>query len=477
MVRGDGPRGSDRRTTLDPMSTRTALLCLLAAGCADLADPPGTTAEPIIGGTVDSGDPAVAYLSIDTTAGAFACSGTLINPRVILTAAHCLDGDGTTTAVEAYFGTTVSGSDTSFIERIDAETWGFHSGWDLSYGDVGMVLLQHDAQPTPRAIDRVSLSSHVGEAYRMVGWGQTSSSGAGAGTKRTVTASLTGFSGNYVLRYGTTTANTCQGDSGGPGFMTINGTEVVAGITSYGTNGNCTSTSGATYVYQFRNWIDNWIATNDVPHPPTASFVRPTAGASVGPFFAAEVSADDNIGVERVELYVDGVLNGTLYSRPFVFSVTPGGDGPVTLEARAYDARGDAGTATIQVTAATSCSGTGTCPDGFDCVDGACQPVQPGGLGEPCASNGDCLSGLCASSGGQGFCTQLCDPAADDCPTDYVCTPSGSSGACFPADGGGDSGGCSTGGPGAPAGGIILLAALLLMRRRRPPGPAPARRQ
>lgn len=52
-----------------------------------------------------------------------------------------------------------------------------------------------------------------------------------------------------------------------------------------------------------------------------------------------DVSAADNVGVTRVELYVDGELVGTETSEPFAFSwdstIIP--DGPVTMVAYAYD--------------------------------------------------------------------------------------------------------------------------------------------
>ena len=65
----------------------------------------------------------------------------------------------------------------------------------------------------------------------------------------------------------------------------------------------------------------------------------------------AIVSADasDNVGVARVEFFVDGVLSAVVNTSPYSFSwntdtVTKGGH---TLSAKAYDAVGNIGTSTL----------------------------------------------------------------------------------------------------------------------------------
>src|SRR6185436_15104749 len=62
-----------------------------------------------------------------------------------------------------------------------------------------------------------------------------------------------------------TTHITCQGDSGGPAFLTIDGRETVAGITSYGDIG-CDEYAAFTRVDLYLDDIEKFIAEND-PQP------------------------------------------------------------------------------------------------------------------------------------------------------------------------------------------------------------------
>jgi hypothetical protein len=54
-----------------------------------------------------------------------------------------------------------------------------------------------------------------------------------------------------------------------------------------------------------------------------------------------------------------------------------------------------------------------------DDVQGACAlyPGTPGGLGWPCANNGQCTSGICVNAGTNGYCTQTCG----SCPNGFLC--------------------------------------------------------
>lgn len=88
--------------------------------------------------------------------------------------------------------------------------------------------------------------------------------------------------------------------------------------------------------------------------PPVVAIGSPAAGTTVSGAVSVSVSANDNNGVARTELWVNGTLYATDIATPYVFSVdtTKMNDGPATLLAKAFDAAGNAGTASISVNVA-----------------------------------------------------------------------------------------------------------------------------
>ena len=89
-------------------------------------------------------------------------------------------------------------------------------------------------------------------------------------------------------------------------------------------------------------------ATNSPPRDttaPTASISSPSNGATVSGAISVAVSANDNVGVSRVDLYMDGALYGSDTSAPYSFywDTTQISTGSHTLAAVAYDAAGNAG--------------------------------------------------------------------------------------------------------------------------------------
>jgi hypothetical protein len=87
--------------------------------------------------------------------------------------------------------------------------------------------------------------------------------------------------------------------------------------------------------------------SNPVPDttPPTVTVTSPSSGAMVGGTTSITAGASDNVGVAKVEFYVNGILKATDSASPYAYSwdtkaVT---DGSHILLAKAYDAAGNVG--------------------------------------------------------------------------------------------------------------------------------------
>ena len=196
------------------------------------------------------------------------CTGTLIAPTVVLTAAHCLaasvrngleGGDvGFGADVEALVATREIR--TMFVLR--RFTGEFADGFDI-----GLIRL---VEPAPVGIEPVPWSaaqidpSIVGFDVRAVGFGALSAvTGAGQGVKRTVELEITGMQGD-LLSMGDPYRNTCQGDSGGPIFRLMGGVEQVIAVGSFGELG-CRGITTKTRLDLYSDIIDEVVAAWDGP--------------------------------------------------------------------------------------------------------------------------------------------------------------------------------------------------------------------
>ncbi len=113
---------------------------------------------------------------------------------------------------------------------------------------------------------------------------------------------------------------------------------------AYDNTGN--QTQSGTILVTVNNPVADTVA-------PTASVTAPAASATVSGIVAVSAAASDNVGVSRVEFYINSVLVSTDSASPYSYSwnSTSAANGSSTLRAIAYDAAGNSGqSATVTVT-------------------------------------------------------------------------------------------------------------------------------
>jgi V8-like Glu-specific endopeptidase len=249
---------------------------LALAGCT--APGLSTTESAIRGGSVDDTDPAVAALSV---LGLYAyCTATLISQHTVLTAGHCnLDG---LDVIEADFGTR-SDAPAQSIDVVGVKLHPMYAGEGKPYDLALMKLAADPAGIAPLTLNAAPLAdSDVGRTLRHVGFGVTDdSTGAGGGTKRTVSYPLHRIDAMLIYS-GDTGKQTCDGDSGGPALMTSGqGSELLVGVASDGPDCELSQDGWDDRVDLVKDWIVQTVSAWDAP-PSFDEISSGTAGDGTG---------------------------------------------------------------------------------------------------------------------------------------------------------------------------------------------------
>lgn len=367
---------------------------------------------PIIGGAPDTGDPAV----VEVVIAGGQCSGVVVAPRVVLTAAHCAKpGPGGTVGPAQIVETWIDRYDTGATDR-----------------DLAALRLDRDLGIAPLAFGAPASGSTV----RLVGFGADAS--GVRGVRRQVAAMVASVTRRSLVAGGVG-ATTCVGDSGG---AAIDASGALVGIVSGG-NDACTS---------------------------AAQLVRPDSEPQLAEVIAAwsgGCPADGTCAAGCADPDCDPCgFNGTCAAAcPAVDLDCPLGAGPgascttgtecesrMCIAAPEYDG---------VMFCSAACATDGDCPMPLGrCEADVClyRDLTAGIPGETCVADATCRSQLCDLA--VDVCTTPCGDH-DSCPEGLYCEPVRDTRACTYVASCGD---CN--GVGTPP--LWLACAFVLRRRRRP---------
>ncbi|MFV8753737.1 trypsin-like serine protease [Nannocystaceae bacterium ST9] len=281
-----------------------ALLTLGLLPTLALAGPPealqsGADHDPnIYGGSAANycGWPTAIYLDF----GFSACSGTLVHPDIVITAAHCPDTPSGKNATVRF------GEDYGGGERAVSATCYSNPGYTGSVGETDYAYCRLSQSVTdipiiPPAFGCDTSALSIGREVVIVGFGE--SDNGGSGSKREVTTTIEAIGQTAFI--GGNGKDACFGDSGGPVFIQLKSefggddTWRAFGITS----GGADCGSGGTYslMHVAIPWIEdhsgvditpchdsqgNWAPTPDcggMPYDPAAGQGSWNSGCSDGP--------------------------------------------------------------------------------------------------------------------------------------------------------------------------------------------------
>src|SRR5262245_7046327 len=225
-----------------------------------------TSAHAIVGGGSPSTDGvARSVVTIVGSRGNF-CTGSLIAPKIVLTAAHCVQPGADYQIVDNSSGQPVLQA----VRRVAIHPGFKMNGMLTHLATADVALLQLNAPVTgksPAVLGTPNIPIEVGGRFTIAGIGVTiPGDGKSGGTIRVVGLVATSRPGTLQIRLvdpvgqGTRAGlGACTGDSGAPVFEDKPGGPVIVGVVSWSTGPNgsagCGGMTGVTPLTLYRDWL------------------------------------------------------------------------------------------------------------------------------------------------------------------------------------------------------------------------------
>ena len=265
----------------------TTSRCLVASETEAEADL-GEVASPIFDGTAATKEQIFSTVALRRLGhdDDYMCSGTLIAPSVVVTAAHCLvDQDKTTDAISTKYDTMEM---TVIVGALDVRTATEDQRFAVTkivlhpqfpgsptvgmdglgkYDDIAILLLQQPVttmSPVPvLPFDQFDSNLSQGKLVTITGYGFHDAAATADGQlyiaqtpyqRRNATEFIAGAKGS---------SNTCRGDSGGPVYLSVEGTMYDIGVTSRNAwNGGLSVCGSGEGNYMMLPAYESWLRDN-----------------------------------------------------------------------------------------------------------------------------------------------------------------------------------------------------------------------
>lgn len=205
--------------------------------------------------------------------GEIYCSGTLIGPRVVITAAHCFTSGAKSMKVSLeefkkktwiFLGETNTEDDLPMVEaQFQSANVILHPINDSIYSDVALIELKEDINLEKWQIKAIALSlpskAIIGKELIHVGYGQITNNGL-KGVKALMQLPIKEFNGYNGIGVGERFSkgpSACHGDSGGSAYLVMNSSEYrFVGVEYSVSNHPCGES--ATYFVPLTQKIIDW---------------------------------------------------------------------------------------------------------------------------------------------------------------------------------------------------------------------------